>query len=82
MYLRKETHPFDPNNTKIPVFGMSRLRPETAFTSPFEENRGGVYTLVRFRMEMQVSLGTSGTWRCEFCLQNDQELELRGTEAS
>jgi len=32
------THPLDPNNTKIPVFGISRLRFETAVTSPFEVN--------------------------------------------
>ena len=35
---RGVTHPLDPNNMKMPVFGISRLRFETAVTSPFELN--------------------------------------------
>jgi len=55
-----DTHPFDPNKTKIPVLGTSRLSPETAVTLPFEENIEVLYTLVRFRMEIEVFSGTGG----------------------
>jgi hypothetical protein len=35
---RGVTHPLDPNNAKMPVFGISRLKFETAVTSPLELN--------------------------------------------
>lgn len=43
--------------TNMPVFGMSRLRFDTAVTSPLAFQNDVLYILVRLRMEMAVFVG-------------------------
>lgn len=69
-----ETHPFEPNKTKIPDFGMSNERSEIAVTGPFSRpNMGGVNILLRLLMEMATPLGCGGSASFFRPLRRDQK---------
>lgn len=50
-------HPFDPNMTKIPALGISRLRSRTAVTFFRDQKVDPRYTFVRFRMDIATFFG-------------------------
>ena len=50
----ERTHPFEPRRTKIPLFGISKLKSAMAVTIPLELNVDGLKVLFKFLIDMAI----------------------------
>jgi hypothetical protein len=59
---RERTYPFEPRRTKIPLFGISKLKSAMAVTSPLELNIDVLKVLFKFLMDMAILSSMECVW--------------------
>ena len=58
----ERTHPFEPRRTKIPLFGISKLKSAMAVTSLLELNVDVLNVLFKFLMDMAILSSMGCVW--------------------